>query len=78
MKDDLEVFELLAAKWPSAIVARQEIGRFSGGTVNPKYLANLDYQGQGPPSIRIGQKVAYPVRELIEWMRARTVVVRGG
>ena len=39
------VFDDLKTKWPSAIVARTEIGRFSGGMLSPGYLANLDSIG---------------------------------
>jgi predicted DNA-binding transcriptional regulator AlpA len=35
-------------------------------------MANLDSKGEGPPSVRIGRSVAYPVRPLIEWMRQRS------
>lgn len=70
-----DVFSRMATKWASAIVARQHIETFSGGILTPKYLANLDSLGEGPPSIRIGQKVAYPVAELVQWLRGRTVVV---
>ena len=67
------IFEELKTKWPSAIVARTEIGQFTGGAMSPGYLANLDSIGQGPPRIRLGRKVAYPVDTLIEWLRARAV-----
>ena len=62
----------LADKWPSTLVARSEVGRFSGGILNPKYLANLDSLGQGPRGrIRIGRKVAYPVDTLIAFLEER-------
>lgn len=62
----------LAEKWPSAIVAREEIGRFTGGLIQPKSIANLDSLGQGPPtSIKVGRKVAYPVDALIAWLEQR-------
>ena len=47
----------MAAKWPSAFVARSEVERFSGGIVKPSYLANLDCLGKGPAGrIRIGRR----------------------
>jgi hypothetical protein len=61
----------LAAKWPSAIVAREKVGEFSGGILNSKTMANLDSLGQGPERVRIGRKNAYPVLPLIDWMRQR-------
>ena len=52
----------MAERWPSPYVARSEVKRFSGGILNPKYMANLDCRGEGPTGrIRVGRKVAYPV-----------------
>ena len=63
---------IMAERWPSPFVARGEVGRFSGGMLTSKYLANLDSAGKGPTGrIRIGRKVAYPVDRLIEWMEQR-------
>lgn len=69
----------LAEKWPSSIVARTEVERFTGGLISEKYLANLDSCGKGPEGrIRVGRKIAYPVDKLIEWLAARTTEVRKG
>ena len=66
----------LADNWPSPFVARQELGKFSGGILNPKSIANLDSQKKGPEGrIRIGRKIAYPVSSLIKWMESRAKVV---
>lgn len=66
-------FGNLADKWPSAWVARQEIGRFTGGIINPRYLANLDSRGLGPAGrATIGRRVAYPVNEVITWLESRS------
>jgi len=62
----------LATKWPSTIVARRKIKEFTGGILSEKYIANLDSLGQGPPRIRIGRQVAYPVDSLISWLEKRT------
>jgi len=68
----------MARSWPSPLVARGEVGRFTGGVVNQKYLANLDSQGRGPAGrIRIGRKIAYPVADFIDWLENRAVVVDG-
>jgi hypothetical protein len=70
-----DVFQEMADKWPSAAVARTDVGRFSGGLLNSKTLANLDAAGLGCPGrIACGRKVAYPLtgeNGLIAWMRAR-------
>lgn len=62
----------LAETWFSPFVARKEVGRFSGGIVSPKYMANLDSEGRGPKGrIRVGRQVAYPVSELVLWLESR-------
>jgi len=67
------LFSELAAKWPSAFVARTEIERFTGGLVNVKTLANRDSQGTGPAGrIRCGRKVVYPVQNFIQWLEERS------
>lgn len=70
-----DVFERLASAWPSPLVARSEVGRFSGGLLTPRYLANLDCRGEGPSGrFYVGRKVCYPVYELVEWIQSRAVV----
>ena len=66
-------FQTLADRWASAIVARGEVEKFSGGVLNGKTLANLDSIGEGPPRGRMGRKVFYDVVELCRWMEARAV-----
>jgi hypothetical protein len=67
-----DIWAKMVSRWPSAIVSRQEAGRFSGGAVSPKFLANCDSLGTGPDgAFNIGRKICYPVDSLINWMRAR-------
>jgi hypothetical protein len=67
---------LMAEKWPSPFVARNEVERFSGGILTSKYMANLDSAGKGPQGrIRVGRKVAYRVDILIEWLQSRTTAL---
>ncbi len=69
-------FQLMADQWPSPFVARQEVGKFTGGIVNPRTLANQDSLHLGPEGrIRVGRKIAYPVREFVKWLEARSVKV---
>ncbi|MCF8025664.1 MAG: hypothetical protein K9K82_09265 [Desulfobacteraceae bacterium] len=69
-------FQELAQKWPSSFVARERIGEFSGGLLSPGRMANLDSQGQGPlERVRVGRKVAYPVKPLIQWMLERSEIL---
>lgn len=68
--------KFLADNWPSQIVARKEVGRFSGGLLSPKYLANLDSIGKGPSTrLRIGRMIVYPVDSLIQWLENRITSV---
>ena len=67
-----DVFQEMADRWPSAVVARVEIGKFSGGLLSPKSMANLDSQGIGPVDrVTCGRKVGYKISSLIQWMRDR-------
>lgn len=58
----------LVKKWPSAIVSRREVGRFSGGILNPGTLANLDCEGTGPRRFMVKNRVAYFASDLVDWM----------
>lgn len=63
----------LADKWPSSFVAREKVGEFSGGILNPRTMANLDSLGIGPKGrIRISRKIAYKVEELCRWLESRS------
>ena len=67
------LFSEMAAKWPSAFVARTAAEKFSGGMIKEKYLANLDSAGKGPTGrIRCGRKVVYPVTNFIKWLEDRS------
>ena len=70
------LFSELAAKWPSAFVARTESEKFTGGLIGEKYLANLDSAGKGPAGrIRCGRKIVYPVAEFVKWLSNRSEVI---
>lgn len=64
-------FGKLARNWPSSIVSRTEISKFSGGLLTSRTMANLDSLGEGPPRGRCGRKVFYPVDSLVVWLEAR-------
>lgn len=70
MSDD---FSSLAEKWPSSIVARTEVKKFTGGILSGKTLANLASKGEPVPrSIYVGRKVAYSAKELSLWLLERS------
>lgn len=68
-----ETFDLdtLIENWPSPIVARSQVGVFSGGVLHPRTLANLDSLGQGPGKIMVGNRACYSTQKLVEWMKRR-------
>jgi hypothetical protein len=63
--------EKLRRSWPSPLVARSEVARFSGGVLHPRTMANLDSAGEGPPRVEMGRRIAYLRDGLIEWMLRR-------
>ena len=67
----------LVGRWPSSLVARSEVRKFSGGILTGRTLANMDSMGTGPPgAFRIGGKVAYPADRLAEWLDSRAWPLR--
>jgi hypothetical protein len=69
--EEKDLLKEMAAKWPSGIVARRKVGEFTGGVISEKSMANLDCLGLGPPRIKIGKIVAYPVKDFIAWLVER-------
>ena len=75
MKD----FELMENEWPSKLVARSEIARFTGGAFKSGTLANLDSKGEGPSGrFRLGKKIVYPKTELVQWLKGRSAPCETG
>ncbi len=73
MRDRTFDFNELAKRWPSAIVARHELSRFTGGLLSKRYAANLDAQGIGIRGrMRCGNKIFYPVTEVIRFLKGRS------
>lgn len=68
----LSLIDEMAAKWPSSVVARTEIQKFTGGVYSPKTIANLDSLGRGiEDRFYIGKSIVYPVPSLVAWLKAR-------
>lgn len=76
MSKGKSIWDEAAERWPSSVVARTEIGKFTGGAMSEKYIANLDSLGEGP-SVRLktGRKVLYPVIPLTQWLVGRSSVI---
>lgn len=71
-QNPIDSLRALANKWPSSIVARTEIRKFTGGLVSEKALANRDSLKTGPLGrIRIGKKICYPVDSIIQWLESQ-------
>jgi hypothetical protein len=69
----IKSIESMAAQWPSSIVARKSIAKFSGGTLSPKTMANEDCNGTGPVgSFLLANQVVYPVESLIAWLKLKS------
>lgn len=67
-----DIFDRMGERWESELVARTRISEFTGGLVSSKYAANLDCLGLGPVRVKLGRKVGYPVKDLVQWLRDRS------
>jgi hypothetical protein len=68
----LEILKAGWQAWPSPVIARSEIGTFTGGLIAPRSIANFDCLKKGPKGkIRLGRSVGYEKAALIEWLTAR-------
>lgn len=68
-------FDRMQADWEGGpYVARALVGKFSGGMLNPRTMANRDSLGIGPPMTKFEGRVYYLVDDLIAWMRERAMV----
>lgn len=66
-------FQLMVESWDGGpYVPRSLVDKFSGGILNPKTLANLDSQGEGPERVKYGKKIYYPVEKLAQWAQRRS------
>jgi len=72
--DRPDIFSEMAARWPSAVVARSKIDQFTGGLLSPKTIANLDSAGEGPPvRVEVYGHIGYPVESFTKWLRTRSI-----
>ena len=71
MKQKVELMELGRSLPP--LICRNQVEKLLGGIISSKTLANLDSIGKGPKRIRIGRKVAYKTKDLLEWLEKRAV-----
>ena len=75
MKNKID-FSDMATSWGCPYVAREELKRFSGGILSPRYAANLDAAGRGIEGrIRVGRKILYPTQAVCRFLEARAQIV---
>ncbi len=68
-----DIFDKLADKWPSTLVAAPLVKSCSGGAVSGKTLANLSAAGEVvPESVKVGNRRCYVVTSLADWLRNRS------
>ena len=71
-------FEDMAKAWGCPYVAREELKKFTGGLLSPRYAANLDAQRKGIEGrIRCGRKVLYPAMSVVKFLEGRAQFVGG-
>lgn len=59
----------LKQQWGSAWVARNQVGKFTGGLVAPRTMANHDSFSTGPKRFMVKNKVGYDVDDFLEWLQ---------
>jgi hypothetical protein len=72
MQDFLAHLDSMKDLWPSTVLARSEVPKFTGGALSSGYVANCDSRGDGPEGrFRLGKQTVYPVVHFVEWLKAR-------
>ena len=71
-------FEDMAKAWGCPYVAREELKKFTGGLLSPRYAANLDAAKKGIEGrIRCGRKILYPALSVVKFLEQRSRFVGG-
>jgi hypothetical protein len=67
-----EILKKIDEAWPSPIVLRKDIAKFSCGIISIKTLEKLDSLGKGiPNSIKINCRVVYTKKDALIWINGR-------
>jgi hypothetical protein len=66
-------FDSIFENWKSPYITRNQLGKVTGGLINPKTIRNLDCLGKGiKGKFTIGYRtVAYPIKEVVAWLEER-------
>jgi hypothetical protein len=72
-------FNGMVEKWPSTMVFRGQVKDFTGGVICAGTMANIDSdpEQEGPPRVRFGRKIAYPLVPFVAWLNKRISTVGG-
>ena len=73
-RTDVSVLDSLTDKWPSTVVSRAELHKFSGGILNGRTMANRECREDSDsiPRFRAGKKVFYQVQDVVEFLKRET------
>ena len=66
-----EMINRMVEAWKSEVIARQQVGEFTGGLITPKTQANLDSLGLGPERFSFGRNQGYDKRAYAKWFKNR-------
>jgi len=71
---DVQVLDSLADKWPSTVVSRAELHKFSGGILNGRTMANRECREDSDriPCFRMKKTVFYTVSDVIDYIKRNT------
>lgn len=59
----------------SVVVTREELSEVTGKLISPRSFANRDSLNRGVGAkVKLGRKVAYPKRQVMEWLRANLTI----
>ncbi len=65
------VIDSMATSWPSTVVPRRSIPKFTGYLYSIKFMANRDSQKTGPEgAFTIGGQKCYPILSLTSWLKS--------
>jgi hypothetical protein len=72
----IDIYKEMKKRWPSNVVVRADVGRFTGGILSPGSAKNIDSYGKGiPGAMRVGKKIVYSVDGVIEYLKSQTRTV---
>ena len=71
----MEEFELELGRLP-VLIARSEVEKYFPGVLSRATLAKLASEGTGPPYLKVGRRVVYRTRDLLDWLTKQAVEVK--